>query len=142
MLNISWESKGTPPYATFTPQEINKALFRDYENPLVSLNRALLGPYFLGGGLGGGTLGSHEYTLKWHPIEEACKCKKQIKYVVFFMNFLGGILFSFLVFSTLPLKQRSYCSLLQMTFNTFWQSPVALSPVPYDASQITTSKTT
>ena len=34
-------------------------MIRDYENPLVSLNKALLGPYFLGGGgIGGGTLGS------------------------------------------------------------------------------------
>ena len=44
----SWESKGTPPPG-------NKALLRDYENPLVSLNKALLNlikPLFLG--LGGG----------------------------------------------------------------------------------------
>ncbi len=41
-----------PPKATFPP--INNALLRDYENPLVSLNKALLGPYFLGGGSFGG----------------------------------------------------------------------------------------
>ena len=33
-------------------------MIRDYENPLISLNKALLGPYFFffggGGGLGGG----------------------------------------------------------------------------------------
>ena len=36
----------TPP---MPPPPGNKALLRDYENPLVSLNKALLGPYFLGG---------------------------------------------------------------------------------------------
>ena len=41
----SWESKGTPP---MPPPPGNKALLRDYL-PLVSLNKALLGPYFLGG---------------------------------------------------------------------------------------------
>ena len=30
------------------PPPENKALLRDYENPLVSLNKALLGPYLLG----------------------------------------------------------------------------------------------
>ena len=44
---LSWESKGPdPPKAT--PPPINKALLRDYL-PLVSLNKALLGPYLLGG---------------------------------------------------------------------------------------------
>ena len=53
----SWESKVPPPKAT---PPINKALLRDYL-PLVSLNKALLGPYFLGGvALGGGTLDSHD----------------------------------------------------------------------------------
>ena len=47
----SWESKVPPPKAT---PAINKALLRDYENPLVSLNKALLWRYFLGGvALGG-----------------------------------------------------------------------------------------
>ena len=46
----SWESK-VPPHSY--PPPINKALLRDYQ-PLVSLNKALLGPYFLGGvALGG-----------------------------------------------------------------------------------------
>ena len=37
------------------------ALLRDYENPLVSFNKALLGPYFLGGGgIGGVPLDSHD----------------------------------------------------------------------------------
>ncbi len=40
----SWESKVPPP--KLPPPPINKALLRDYENPLVSLNQAL----FLGGG--------------------------------------------------------------------------------------------
>ena len=39
----------------------NKKHFK--KPPLVSLNKALLGPYFLGGGLGGGTLGSHDNSL-------------------------------------------------------------------------------
>ena len=39
-INKSWEPKGTPPSAT--PPE-NKALLRNYENPLVSLNKAFLG---------------------------------------------------------------------------------------------------
>ena len=38
---------------------------QSYPPPLVSLNKALLGPYFLGrGGLGGGTLGCHEIRLQ------------------------------------------------------------------------------
>ena len=48
--NLSWESKVPPPKL---PPPINKALLRDYENPLVSL--------------GGGTLGSHEPSLFWIP---------------------------------------------------------------------------
>ena len=41
------------------PPPGNKALLRDYENPLVSLNKALLGPYW-GGSIGGVPLGSHD----------------------------------------------------------------------------------
>ena len=54
----SWESKVPPPKL---PPPINEALFGDYYR-LVSLNKALLGPYFLGGvgSLGGGTLGCHD----------------------------------------------------------------------------------
>ena len=40
---ISWESKVPPPKL---PPQINKALLRDYENPLISLNKA---PSLLGG---------------------------------------------------------------------------------------------
>ena len=46
---FSWEPKdpkGTPP---MPPPLRNNALSRDYQ-PLVSLNKALLGPHFLGGG--------------------------------------------------------------------------------------------
>ena len=43
-LVYSWEPKVPPPKL---PPPINKALFRDYQ-PLVSLNKALLGPYLLG----------------------------------------------------------------------------------------------
>ena len=52
--NLRYPPKATPP--------INKALLRDYENPLVSLNKA---GYFLGVNvaLGGGTLGSHEMKI-------------------------------------------------------------------------------
>ena len=40
------------------PQEIAGLMIRDYENPLASLNKALLGHYFLGGGgIGGFPLG-------------------------------------------------------------------------------------
>ena len=42
-VSISWESKVPPPKLP-PPPAINKALLRDYENPLVSLNKALLGP--------------------------------------------------------------------------------------------------
>ena len=45
---LSWEPKGTPPMPP--PQEIR--LIR----PLISLNKSLLGPYFLGGWLWGGAL--------------------------------------------------------------------------------------
>ena len=41
-------------------------MIRDYQ-PLVSLNKALLGPYFLGVvALGGGTLGSHDEAKRSH----------------------------------------------------------------------------
>ena len=43
------------------PPPKNKALLRDYENPLVFLNKALLGAY----GIGGVPLGSHD--LLWFP---------------------------------------------------------------------------
>ena len=46
-------SQPTPPQ-TYPPPEIRPFL-RAYENPVVSLNKALLNPYFSGGGtLGGG----------------------------------------------------------------------------------------
>ena len=46
------------------PPPGDKALLRDYW-PLVSLNKALLGPYFLGGGgIGGVPLGSHDIMNK------------------------------------------------------------------------------
>ena len=48
--NTSWEPKVPPPNAN-PPR--NKALLRDYL-PLVSLNKALLGPCFLGGWPWGG----------------------------------------------------------------------------------------
>ena len=49
-MNISWESK-VPPQKL--PPRINPAILRDYLS-LVSLNKALLGPCFLGGvALGG-----------------------------------------------------------------------------------------
>ena len=46
LVKQSWEPKGTPPMPPPPPR--SKALLRDYQ-PLVSLNKALLGPYFLGG---------------------------------------------------------------------------------------------
>ena len=36
----SWQSKGTPQCHVETPQEIAGLMIRDYENPLVSLNKA------------------------------------------------------------------------------------------------------
>ena len=58
------------------PPPGNKALLRDYQ-PLVSLNKALLGPYFLGGGIGGGTLDSHDdskhHTQKNHQEDPSCQ---------------------------------------------------------------------
>ena len=42
-------SQPNPPKATFTPPEIAGLMIRAYENPLVSLNKALLKPNFLGG---------------------------------------------------------------------------------------------
>ena len=59
---MSWESK-VPPPQSYPP--ISKALLRDYENPLVSLNKALLGPYFLGGVALGGPLDCHENVNVW-----------------------------------------------------------------------------
>ncbi len=61
----SWESKVPPPKL---PPPINKALLRAYQ-PLVSLHKALWGPYFLGGGggsFGGSTLGSHDMSFYLH----------------------------------------------------------------------------
>ena len=50
MCQVSWETKGAP--AMPLPPR-NKALLSDYQ-PLVSLNKALLGYYFLAGvALGG-----------------------------------------------------------------------------------------
>ena len=44
---------GNTPYRTRTP-EIAGLMIRAYENPLVSLNKALLSPYFWGGYVRGG----------------------------------------------------------------------------------------
>ena len=61
LVPFSWQSKVTPPKLPF-PQEIAGLMIRDYENPLVSLNKALLGPYFLGGSsFGGVPLDSHDF---------------------------------------------------------------------------------
>ena len=54
-----------PPYATWDPQEIAGLMIRDYENPLVSLNKALLGPAISWGGWHRGVpLGSHDFETK------------------------------------------------------------------------------
>ena len=52
--NKSWESNGTPPLMPTPPR--NKALSRDYCLPPLSLNKALLNPYFWGGWHWGGPL--------------------------------------------------------------------------------------
>ena len=39
---VRWESKGTPPRPPKTPKKYPALLLRDYENPLVSLNKALV----------------------------------------------------------------------------------------------------
>ena len=48
-------------WSTYVPPPINKALLRAYGNPMVSLNKALLSPYFWGGTLAGNWLTSHDY---------------------------------------------------------------------------------
>ena len=57
------------------PQEIRGPLLRDYENPLVSLNKAgvFSGRLFLGGGsFGGVPLGSHDFWFVKHtPLDSS-----------------------------------------------------------------------
>ena len=64
----SWEPKGPDPHnATWDPQEIAGLIFRDYENPLVSVNKAL---FLGGGGIGGVPLDCHDFIFilpRLHP---------------------------------------------------------------------------
>ena len=65
--DLSWEPKGTPP---MPPLPRNKALLRAY-SPSVSLNKAFLGPYFLGGWHWWGTLRFPSSTVRfqWQHIQ-------------------------------------------------------------------------
>ena len=69
---VSWEPKGTPPPpqgATWEPPRNSRGpLLRDYL-PLVSLNKALLGPYFLGGGGPGGGPLRLPWLFEFSPCE-------------------------------------------------------------------------
>ena len=64
---MGWSSKYTLPgtNSSIANAPENKALLRDYQ-PLVSLNKASLGPAISWGkrGLGGVPLGSHEFTCQ------------------------------------------------------------------------------